>query len=72
MRDRSLPGSAPFWCPVLLLGTTGSTWISCSVQLKGVPIGIGEQMMEALSRGNTRVDIEKKEDWSVISQSSFL
>jgi hypothetical protein len=41
-------------------------------QLKGVPIGIGEQMMEALSRGNTRVDIEKKEDWSVISQSSFL
>jgi hypothetical protein len=29
-------------------------------------------MMEALSRGNTRVDIEKKEDWSVISQSSFL
>jgi hypothetical protein len=29
-------------------------------------------MMEALSRGNTRVDIKKKEDWSVISQSSFL
>jgi hypothetical protein len=52
LRDRSHPRSAPFQRQVLPLRTTGGPWISSSVQLKGVPVGIGEQVREALSRGS--------------------
>jgi hypothetical protein len=38
--------------PPLLLRTTASPLLSSSVQLEGVPVGIGEQVMEALGRGS--------------------